>query len=110
MSETKKKGLYKNILSGGISASISRTIICPIERIEILRQISNKEHIKLSFFNSMKHLYSTQGFFGLFKGNSASLMRIFPFSNLRANLSNYFSIFLKIGSDPLIIDFLGEDC
>ena len=33
--EEKRKGVWKNLLSGGISASIARTLTNPIERLEI---------------------------------------------------------------------------
>jgi len=78
--EKKKTGVYKNLITGGISASIARTITNPIERLEILRQVENTDYKGLSLSQSMKKFYKTQGLTGLFKGNSASLARIFPFS------------------------------
>lgn len=78
--EKKKKGVYKNLLSGGISASIARTITNPIERLEILRQVGNTDYKGLSLQKSIQKFYQTQGIKGLFKGNSASIARIFPFS------------------------------
>ena len=52
----------------------------PIERVEILRQIGNAEYKGVSFIKSLVKFYNTQGINGLFKGNSASVIRIFPFS------------------------------
>jgi hypothetical protein len=78
--EQKKKGIYKNLLTGGISASIARTITNPIERLEILRQVGNTDYKGLSLSKSIKKFYQTQGLTGLFKGNSASIARIIPFS------------------------------
>jgi hypothetical protein len=78
--EQKKKGVWKNLISGGISASIARTITNPIERLEILRQVENADFKGLNFSKSVVKFYKTQGINGLFKGNSASILRIFPFS------------------------------
>ena len=66
--------------SKGISAAIARTLVNPIERVEILRQVDNKDYKGLNFTNSVIKFYNTQGLTGIFKGNSASLVRIFPFS------------------------------
>jgi hypothetical protein len=52
----------------------------PIERVEILRQVGNPEYKGVSFIKSLTKFYQTQGINGLFKGNSASVARIFPFS------------------------------
>lgn len=63
-----------------MSAAFARTIINPIERLEILRQVDNPDYKGVSFSQSMKKFYDTQGVPGFFKGNSAALIRIFPFS------------------------------
>jgi hypothetical protein len=77
---SKRTGIYKNFLTGGISASIARTLTNPIERLEILRQVENVDYKGMSLGRAMVKFYKTQGVTGLFKGNSASIARIFPFS------------------------------
>ena len=57
--EQKKKGVYKNLLSGGISASIARTVTNPIERLEILRQVGNTDYKGLSLSDSVKKFYKS---------------------------------------------------
>lgn len=88
--EQKKKGVWKNLLSGGLSASIARTITNPIERLEILRQVENADFKGLSLPKSIIKFYETQGIGGLFKGNSASILRIFPFSAIEFYSFEYF--------------------
>lgn len=80
--EQKKTGVYKNLITGGISAAIARTITNPIERVEILRQVENVDYKGLNMFQSVLKFYKTQGIAGLFKGNLASVVRIFPFSSI----------------------------
>lgn len=77
---SKKSGLYKTLISGGVAASIARTIIYPIERVEILRQVENSDYKGLSFFRSAIKFYQTQGISGFFKGNTASVARNFPYA------------------------------
>jgi hypothetical protein len=78
--EVKKKGLYINFITGGVSACIARTVINPIERLEILRQVDNIDYKGVGLFQAFNKFYKTQGVNGLFKGLSAALVRIFPFS------------------------------
>jgi hypothetical protein len=48
--------------------------------LEILRQVDNKDYRGLNIYRSFVKFYQTQGVNGFFKGNSAMLARIFPFS------------------------------
>jgi hypothetical protein len=88
--EEKKKGVWKNLLSGGLSAAIARTITNPIERLEILRQVENADFKGLSLPKSVAKFYQTQGIAGIFKGNFASILRIFPFSAVEFYSFEYF--------------------
>ena len=52
----------------------------PIERVEILRQVESQSYKNLNAIQTLKKIIQTQGILGPFKGNSASIARIFPFS------------------------------
>lgn len=94
--EKKKSGVYKNLLSGGISAAIARTITNPIERLEILRQVENADYKGMNLIQAVVKFYKTQGISGLFKGNSASIIRIFPFSAIEFySFEFYKNIFIR---------------
>lgn len=94
--ENKKKGVYKNLISGGIAASFGRTITNPIERIEILRQVENIDYKGMNLKNTFKKVYNTQGIFGFFKGNTASIIRIFPFSAIEFySLETFKNFFIR---------------
>jgi hypothetical protein len=45
-----------------------------------LRQVDNRDYRGLNIYKSFNKFYQTQGVNGFFKGNSAMLARIFPFS------------------------------
>lgn len=92
----KKKELYKNIGTASISSVIARTVICPIERVEIFRQLSNSEFFKCSLTQSIRLIIQKQGLSGLLKGNSASLFRTVPFSCIEFYSMEFFkNIFLN---------------
>ena len=105
----KKSQLYKNILTAGFSSVIARTVICPLERVEILRQIDSGEFKGKSLLKSLTSIYKNQGFLGLFKGNVPSLIRIFPFSAIEFYSMEFFkNIFFRTISekdkDPMQIN------
>jgi hypothetical protein len=62
----------------------------PIERLEILRQVENPDYKGMSIGKSFVKFYQTQGVQGLFKGNSASIARIFPFSAIEFYSMEFF--------------------
>lgn len=70
----------KNLFYGGISGCISRTIIAPLDKIKILMQF---RQTNLPFTAFLKNNIKQEGFLNLWKGNSANLLRIFPFSGLQ---------------------------
>ena len=45
-----------------------------------MRQVGNTDHNGLNFIQSFKKIYKTEGISGFFRGNSAVLIRILPFS------------------------------
>lgn len=64
--------------------------------MEILRQTSNADYKGLSVYRSILKFYQTQGVNGLFKGNSAALIRIFPFSSIEFfSFEFYKNIFIR---------------
>jgi hypothetical protein len=94
--KSKRTGVYKNFISGGISAAFAKTAVNPIERIEILKQVDNIDYKGLDIFKSMNKLYHTEGIRGFFKGNSAALVRIFPFSAVEFYSFEFFkNIFIR---------------
>ena len=70
----------KNLFLGGVSGCISRTIVAPMDKIKILMQ---HKKTTLPFTAFLKNNIKQEGFFNLWRGNGANLLRIFPFSGLQ---------------------------
>jgi hypothetical protein len=61
-----------------------------------LRQVDNVDFRGLNIFKSFEKFYKTQGIPGFFKGNSAALVRIFPFSAIEFySFEFYKNIFIR---------------
>jgi len=85
MSEGKKKNSFVvDFLAGGISAAVSKTIVAPIERVKMLLQVQEvvkdipKDQRYSGIADCFKRVSSEQGFWSLYRGNLANVIRYFP--------------------------------
>ena len=66
----------------------AKTLVAPLDRVKILFQASNPQFAKYtgSWFGvgtAMKDIYKQDGTRGLFRGHSATLLRIFPYAAIK---------------------------
>eukprot|EP00934_Nitzschia_sp_Nitz4_P008600 Nitzschia sp. Nitz4//scaffold2_size372955//317031//318366//NITZ4_000464-RA/size372955-snap-gene-0.106-mRNA-1//-1//CDS//3329546901//8590//frame0 len=80
---TKLPKEIRNILAGGIAGMIAKSIVAPFDRIKILFQISSAEFsfqkVPLVALRIIKH----EGLGALWKGNTATMIRVFPYSGIQ---------------------------
>ncbi|KAL2826673.1 mitochondrial carrier domain-containing protein [Aspergillus cavernicola] len=75
-------------LAGGVAGCAAKTIVAPLERVRILFQTSHFQFIKHTtswsgLFDAMKDIRQMHGgISALFKGHSATLLRIFPYAGI----------------------------
>lgn len=71
-----------SLLAGGISGTLSRTIVLPFERAKILLQLQGPEAQKAykGMFHTIWRMYKEEGWRGWFRGNALNCVRIFPYS------------------------------
>ncbi|XP_066140514.1 solute carrier family 25 member 16-like [Euwallacea fornicatus] len=72
--------ICKNLASGGIAGMVSKTVVAPLDRVKILLQAHNHHHTNHGVLSGLKHIVSREGFFALYKGNNAQMVRIFPYA------------------------------
>lgn len=75
-------------VAGGIAGCVAKTAIAPLDRVKILFQAQNPEFQKysghwLGVFRAGRDIVTSQGPSALFKGHSATLMRIFPYAAIK---------------------------
>ena len=85
MSEGKKKNSFVvDFLAGGISAAVSKTIVAPIERVKMLLQVQQVvkdipiEQRYTGIGDCFTRVTKEQGFWSLYRGNAANVIRYFP--------------------------------
>lgn len=88
MGDQKKKNdpykFAKDFLAGGISAAVSKTAVAPIERVKLLLQVQHsstqisKEMQYKGIVDCFTRVSKEQGFWSLWRGNLANVIRYFP--------------------------------
>lgn len=85
----KKKGFDPkafaiDLLTGGTSAAISKTAVAPIERVKLLLQVQHAQKTIAAdqrytgIINCFSRVTKEQGFWSLWRGNLANVIRYFP--------------------------------
>lgn len=80
--------LIKSGLAGGFAGCAAKTVVGPLDRVKILFQTRNPEFAKYAgswsgFPTAIRDIYASAGVAGLFKGHSATLLRIFPYAGIK---------------------------
>lgn len=82
--EKKEKNFsLKTFISGGIAGSIAKTLVAPIDRCKILLQVHSVHYEGFGIFESFYRIVQKEGFWSLYKGNGAQMLRIFPYAAMQ---------------------------
>lgn len=74
------KTFLQSLLAGGVSGCIAKSCIAPLERTKILFQVSNKPFSLKLAGKKIIQVYHDEGITRLWKGNSATILRVLPYS------------------------------
>jgi solute carrier family 25 protein 16 len=74
--------------AGGIAACAAKSVVAPLDRVKILFQASNPQFAKYTgswagVARATQDIYKASGTAGLFRGHSATLLRIFPYGGIK---------------------------
>jgi hypothetical protein len=73
----------RNLLAGGIAGMSAKSVVAPLDRIKILYQVSSAKFHLLNVPNVAKNIVQNEGLAGLWKGNTATMIRVFPYSGIQ---------------------------
>ncbi|KAM3542207.1 hypothetical protein ARSEF1564_004874 [Beauveria bassiana] len=79
---------WRSGVAGGVAGCAAKTLVAPLDRVKILFQASNPQFAKYTgssfgVLSAMKDIYGHEGSRGLFRGHSATLLRIFPYAGIK---------------------------
>lgn len=80
--------VWKSGVAGGMAGCAAKTVVAPLDRVKILFQANNPQYAKytgswVGVATAIKDIYRLDGSTGLFRGHSATLLRIFPYAAIK---------------------------
>lgn len=97
-------------LAGGVAGAVSRTVVSPLERLKIIKQVQSvgREEYKGSVFKGLSKIWRHEGWRGMMRGNGTNCIRIVPYSAVQFGSYNFYKrvgqITLPNGTRVLIFD------
>lgn len=75
-------------VAGGLAACAAKTVVAPLDRVKILFQANNPKFEKYigswsGAAKAIRDIHASSGVGGLFRGHSATLLRIFPYGGIK---------------------------
>jgi len=79
----------RNLIAGGLAGMIAKSVVAPIDRIKILYQVTST-HFRLRDVPSVAlSIIEKEGLGALWKGNMATMIRVFPYSGIQFMVFDY---------------------
>jgi len=73
----------QSFIAGGTAGTFAKSTIAPLERVKILFQIQSRYYPYAGILSTIKEITKKEGVTGLWKGNAATVVRIFPYAAIQ---------------------------
>ncbi|KAI1187199.1 mitochondrial carrier domain-containing protein [Nemania serpens] len=80
--------MMRSFVAGGLAGCAAKTTVAPLDRVKILFQTSNPQFAKYTsswagLARALGDIYAHHGITGLFRGHSATLLKIYPYAAIK---------------------------
>jgi len=89
--------ILTSLAAGGIAGGCAKTVIAPLDRSKIFFQTSEERNYRLRYaLRWLRHGYRTEGLLSLWRGNTATLARIVPYSAINFMAFEQYKVLLEV--------------
>ncbi|KXJ92249.1 mitochondrial carrier domain-containing protein [Microdochium bolleyi] len=96
--------MMRSGLAGGLAGCAAKTTVAPLDRVKILFQTGNPQFAKytsswVGVGRALGDIYARDGVFGLFRGHSATLLKIYPYAAIKFVAYEQYRTFIIRGKE-----------
>ncbi|KAF6775182.1 hypothetical protein AHF37_05448, partial [Paragonimus kellicotti] len=98
---SEKTSFRYNLLAGGLAGSVAKTVIAPLDRAKINFQSTERRFTVRELYRFLRNSFHEAGFLSLWRGNTATLSRIFPYAAIQYSAHERYKHALGIDQSDL---------
>jgi len=91
--------IITSLISGAVAGGVAKTCIAPLDRTKIHFQTHDTKFTVKNAAKFLANTYNQHGFTALWRGNSATMVRILPYAALQYSSHEQFKIMLKVNTN-----------
>lgn len=91
--------IITSLLSGAVAGGVAKTCIAPLDRTKIHFQIHDSKFSAVQAWRFLRDTYRHQGIVALWRGNSATMVRILPYAALQYCSHEQFKQLLNVDTN-----------